>query len=92
MAAAQAGEERGIVAKRILSSAGEGRYAGVGRCGGKQGCRCGGGCADGDAVQEVAARDGAVHAEARLPVRGTTCQPMDTVYNDSHCLHIQVTP
>ena len=55
MAAAQAGEKRGIVARRILS-AGQGRYAGVaGQWVGKQGCRCGGGCADGDAVQEVAA-------------------------------------
>src|SRR5882757_1776498 len=25
------------------------------------------------------------------PVRATTCQRLDTVYNDSHCLHIHVT-
>ncbi len=39
MAAAHAGEKRGIVAQGILGSAGQRRYAGAGQWGGKQGCR-----------------------------------------------------
>lgn len=66
MAAAEAGEQRRIITNAILGSRGHGQWAATGRFadrGGEQRCRCGGGGGDRHAVQKVAARDGAVHAE-----------------------------
>ena len=62
MAAAQAIEQRRVISRGVL-----GRRFGEG--GGEQGCGCGHGGADGDAVQKVAARDGLVHAKPVI-VRG----------------------
>ncbi len=69
MTAAHAGEQRGVVAGRVLC--GRGRSRGRGGCG----CGCGderiageSGGADGDAVQEIAASDGAIHAEHAVSV------------------------
>src|SRR6202051_2369818 len=33
----------------------------------------------------------AIFGSGKVPCPGPSCQPVDTVYNDSHCLHIQVT-
>src|SRR5882757_691213 len=77
MTAAQAGEERGIVAKRVLSGAGLSgtRLSGIGQEGiagtcersGERGARSRDGGTQGDAVQKVAAADGAVHAQCSIP-------------------------
>ena len=69
MTAAQAGEQRGVVAEGILR--GRGQLGGAGHgTGGPRDRRCGeqragSGCSgsDGDAVQEIAPRDGLIHAE-----------------------------
>src|SRR6266404_2039316 len=58
--AAQAGEERGVVAKGVLSG---GRQLGGARGGSEQGAGGSRGGSYGDAVQEVAPRDGLIHPE-----------------------------